>query len=386
MPAAKMGMGLRTALYCQIYQNLAQWRKGRGISMLYHYTSIDGFFSILNSKSLRLTRSGFLNDPSDCKVLTTLIRDYLHSPKAPAASKNLDGAVADIYKKAPLLDYIVFLQEKIPLYVFSLTKNSDTLGLWNYYGNGGIQFELAEDGIIEDFSGLLKSENDFLALAPVKYVGPGETLGDVILPAFESYRIDSKNRSHLFVKHKNELQRLGENPQLYATTSLELFIKTYMKGYLNTLTSLYTDGTITSSSGLEEIYKAVFHNTMALNRKMLWKKDLTLYILLLSSLIKSNTYEYEDEVRVVFFNTDLTPPYSQTVNYTIQSLQGQKYIKPYIDTGKTDLASMKSIVLSPLTRNLSLDNDLHMNIVGEYASSRLDRSIEVEISKHKVRW
>ena len=159
-----------------------------------------------------------------------------------------------------------------------------------------------------------------------------------------------------------------------------------MKGYLNTLTSLYTDGTITSSSGLEEIYKAVFHNTMALNRKMLWKKDLTLYILLLSSLIKSNTYEYEDEVRVVFFNTDLTPPYSQTVNYTIQSLQGQKYIKPYIDTGKTDLASMKSIVLSPLTRNLSLDNDLHMNIVGEYASSRLDRSIEVEISKHKVRW
>lgn len=355
--------------------------------MLYHYTSVDGFFSILNGKSLRLTRSGFLNDPSDCTVLTSLIHDYLDSEDALSVIHTFNHNVIQIYKNAKLLDYITFLQNKIPLYVFSLTKNSDTMGMWNYYGNGGIQFEFDnDDSIINDFSSLLKSENDFLALAPVKYVDPSKSLGEIILPTFESYRIDTKNISHLFAQHKDELHRLGENRQLYSTTSLKIFINSYIKGYLNTLASLYDDGTITLSSTPEEVYKAVFSNTMTLNRKMLWKKDLTLYILLLSSLIKSNTYEYENEVRIVFFNTDLTPPYSQQVHYTTQSLQGQRYIKPYIDTGTMDLASIKSIVLSPLTRNLSLDNNLYVHVLGEYAHSCLNRDIKVEISKHKIRW
>ncbi len=48
--------------------------------MIYHYTSIDGFHSIISNKKLRLTRSEFLNDPSDCKVLTTLIKAYLGQP------------------------------------------------------------------------------------------------------------------------------------------------------------------------------------------------------------------------------------------------------------------------------------------------------------------
>ena len=298
--------------------------------MLYHYTSIDGFFSILNNRSLHLTRSGFLNDPSDCRVLTTLISDYLNSKINTSFFTSFRHDVVNIYENAPLLNYITFLQDNIPLYVFSLTKNSDAMDMWNYYGNGGIQFEFAVDHIIEDFSTLLKSENDFLALAPVKYVDPSKTLSDIILPSFDSYRIDSKNTFDLFVKHKDELNRIGENTQLYRTTSLEIFTKTYLRGYLSTLESLYSDGKITLLNKPEEIYKAVFNNTMALNRKMLWKKDLTLYILLLSSLIKSNTYEYENEVRIVFFNTDLTPPRSQTVNYTTQLLQGQKYIKPYI--------------------------------------------------------
>ena len=44
--------------------------------MLAHYTSVDGFNGIVTSDTLRMTRSEFMNDPSDCKMLGTLIEQY----------------------------------------------------------------------------------------------------------------------------------------------------------------------------------------------------------------------------------------------------------------------------------------------------------------------
>ena len=35
---------------------------------------------------------------------------------------------------------------------------------------------------------------------------------------------------------------------------------------------------------------------------MLWKRDLSLFMILLSSLIKSNSYESENEIRIVYLN------------------------------------------------------------------------------------
>ena len=38
------------------------------IENLYHYTSVDGFKSIIENHYFRLSESSFLNDPDDCKL------------------------------------------------------------------------------------------------------------------------------------------------------------------------------------------------------------------------------------------------------------------------------------------------------------------------------
>ncbi len=294
--------------------------------------------------------------------------------------------VKAVYDIAPLDEYIAFLQNKIPLYVFSLTKNSDSMDMWNYYGNGGAQFIFSNGGLPEELACLLKTDDDHLSFASVHYVADSAKLEDISLPAFSSFRVSTKNKKDLFGENEKEQLRLGQTTQLYQTQSLKIFVDTYIRNYLKSIETLLGDGTITLSGSPEEIFTAIFDNTMALTRKMLWKKDLTLYMLILSALIKADTYSYEREQRVVYFETTLTPPRSCNVEYTVQSLQGQKYVKPYIETDELDLSSIESVVLSPLTKNLSLDTALYTQVLHEFLQSKLGRSIPVNISKHKIRW
>lgn len=354
--------------------------------MLYHYTSTDGFYSIINNQNFRLTRSEFLNDPSDCRVLSKLINEYLTAQDENIVKIAKTSGVDELYKKAPLCNYIVYLQSRIPLYVFSLTENSDAMDMWNYYGNGGAQLELSEKILHSELSRLLTTENNYIAFAPVKYVTEADNIENIVLPAFKNYLVATKNKSNLFEYNWQEQKRFGKGDPLYKTTSLKTFVDTYVKGYLKSIETLRNDKIIDSGNSADEIYKAIFENSMNLNRTMLWKKDLTLYMLILSALIKSSTYEYEKEVRVVYFETSLTPPYTQTVNYIVQSLQGQKYIKPYIDTGKLDLNCINSLILSPLTRNLSIDSLLYTSIVEDFVLTKLGHNVSVQISKHKIRW
>ncbi|MCD7715629.1 MAG: hypothetical protein LUI39_04145 [Lachnospiraceae bacterium] len=48
---------------------------------LYHYTSVKGFEGIINNNSIRMTKSDFLNDPSDCNLFITLVDKYIDSNK-----------------------------------------------------------------------------------------------------------------------------------------------------------------------------------------------------------------------------------------------------------------------------------------------------------------
>lgn len=354
--------------------------------MLYHYTSTAGFYSIINEQNVRLTRSEFLNDPSDCKVLSTLINDYLNRQEITLLKSAKVLSVDDLYKHASLGDYIAFLQCKIPLYVFSLTKNCDAMDMWNYYGHGGVQIALSEDTLHKELSRLLSTTNNYIAFAPVKYVTETDSIENIKLQPFKTYLVATKNKDDLFNSNWKEQIALGKDEQVYKTTSLKIFVDTFIKGYLWSLHSLKDDGKISLTQSKEEIFSAIHENTMGLNRTMLWKKDLTLYMLILSALLKKNTYEYENEVRVVHFETNLTPPYTRPVNYVVQSLQGQEYIKPYIDTGKLDLNSIDSLILSPLTRNLSLDSILYTDMLKEFILLKLHRQVHVQLSKHKIRW
>ena len=108
----------------------------------YHYTSVNGMESIYNHKYLRLTRSEFLNDPSDCKVLFTLIEKYLKYKQSDIVTQLNTPNLRQVYEKAPLIGYIEFLQKHIPLYVLSLTDNSDQAKIYKtLYGNVNTRHE-----------------------------------------------------------------------------------------------------------------------------------------------------------------------------------------------------------------------------------------------------
>lgn len=102
--------------------------------MLAHYTSVEGFNSIIGKDNLRLTRSEFMNDPSDSQVLGNVIKEYLETSRK--EHQLIDKSIEHIYEIASVMNYIEFVQKKIHLFYHSQIK----LMKWNF----GITTEMVE--------------------------------------------------------------------------------------------------------------------------------------------------------------------------------------------------------------------------------------------------
>lgn len=352
----------------------------------YHYTSVDGISAILQSQKLRLTRSEFLNDPDDCRVLFTLVRDYLNRKRA-GIEKQLDSSeLQQIHKNAPLIDYIEFLQKHIHLYVLSLTDNNDEMSMWNYYGSSGMQLHIEIEELTKEITKSFTSSNQYIALSPVYYIPtPDNTsVEDISFEPFYTFRLDNNAKSNIFYENSKRTGKDGHAHPLYQTTALSGFVDTYIKGYVKSLQHLLSERQISVTSTSEEIFRAVHNNTNILNNYLEFKKDLTLYLLVLSAFIKNDSYAYENEFRIVLFENSLTQ--SVNVDYAVQSMQSQKYIRPFMETKKVGVSFIRGITLSPLTRNLPIDDDLYCHIIREFAEKKTKAPSTVCYSKHRIRW
>lgn len=117
-----------------------------GNNIIYHYTSPEGLKSILESRSLRFTDYRFLNDKNEGLVINktncieTKIKDLLDKEK--------DDRIRIFLKKLQVLMSLQTSLEKEQIeknnsgdieenkynyYVFSLSKEKDSLPMWNYY-------------------------------------------------------------------------------------------------------------------------------------------------------------------------------------------------------------------------------------------------------------
>lgn len=98
----------------------------RGIEEpLYHYTSISNLKSILEDKEFWVTRSDFLNDPGEVIYfadLVTKIIDQLNLPKEWSHH---------LYENFRTYFPVAFQPR---FYILSLSRNKDSLAMWNYYG------------------------------------------------------------------------------------------------------------------------------------------------------------------------------------------------------------------------------------------------------------
>lgn len=369
------------------------------IENLYHYTSVDGFKSIIENHYFRLSESSFLNDPDDCKLFNDFLVKNINDPeffiettKMKALMNNKDN-ILEIYKKCSFEDYIKYLEKNIKLYVMSFSSKDDDLTMWNYYGKGGFSLKVSKDQLIQVMKNNLKENDEFFTISNVIYTKK-DTCDKI--PNFNSFHLYSKEYDDLL--KENENIRKEENKEdiknLFEKDNLETFIHIYYKGYLLSLDYLLKKKVISNEDDQEAICKAVFKNTKDFeikNINMLWKRDLSLFMILLSSLIKSNSYESENEIRVVYFKYDIENKENENINYYIRHTPFGNLLSPYISLkGSNEEFNdlIEKIIISPATKNLPVNIDMYKDTLKEYLllKNYNKASKSINYSKHNIRW
>lgn len=144
---------------------------------LYHYTSVNGFEGIIKNDSIIMTRSEFLNDPNDCRFFIELMKRYLNSCDEEALNEKFKSEkecvrarVDPIYAICSPIEYIQYVRKLIGLYVMSLSNEHDSMAMWNYYGNAGVELEFSKSELANSFKNTFISEKEFLIEANVIYV------------------------------------------------------------------------------------------------------------------------------------------------------------------------------------------------------------------------
>ena len=89
------------------------------VSNLYHYTSVQGFESIIKNQCLRMTRSDFMNDPRDCQVFFDIVERYIEKISVDEISYSLNlnrrELVLKTVKQYPASDFLRFIVDNIPI-------------------------------------------------------------------------------------------------------------------------------------------------------------------------------------------------------------------------------------------------------------------------------
>lgn len=374
---------------------------------LYHYTSMQGFESIIKNQSIRMTRSDFMNDPYDCKVFYKIVKKHIEEKMKDIEveyylrnvrnkSKKFPKDVNDLIKKYPLNKYLEFVYNHISLYIFSMTDCKDSLPMWNYYGNDGICFGVNEELFLKKFTQeICKQEFDFLAYTKVNYIDIDEKLKDLPLNSLtdiQLFKSSNDDKSSFYEKLLHENKKDDDN------IDLELFIESYIESYIVSINYLLREP-INENKSFEEFYEInsidKFYEKIFLeNRKLMTKEDMSfkslidIFMLILSAKYKPKTFENESETRVVFFNYNI--PQKVKEEYAAIKYDFGSFIKPFI---KCDFSSkdecplsdeIESIILSPAANRIPIDENTYKGIIRKFLKK--DDSFNVEISKHDIRW
>jgi hypothetical protein len=114
-------------------------------SKVYHYTSPEGLYAILEKQTLRFTDCQFLNDKSEAMyirkpLMKTLggLRDQLN----PGFRETIEELFNQNYETEPLNPSysewrIATPSENAGYYIFCLSEGKDLLNMWNYYVKNG---------------------------------------------------------------------------------------------------------------------------------------------------------------------------------------------------------------------------------------------------------
>ncbi|WP_269221881.1 DUF2971 domain-containing protein [Flavobacterium sp. IMCC34518] len=120
---------------------------------IFHYTSINGFISIIETQSLYCTNVNFLNDSKELKHGIELILKALEIVKNSENNDIIESTKNNIE-----------ILNKTEKYVTCFSKDGDSLSQWRAYGNDGKGISLGFD-----FSGLKNNFNKNLTGLHIEY-------------------------------------------------------------------------------------------------------------------------------------------------------------------------------------------------------------------------
>ncbi len=100
---------------------------------LYHYTNLNGLQGIIQSSEIWFSNLYFLNDSSEYQLGLNLIIKQLETYKEGFSVLRSTKYFIEALEKA-----IIFLRDKQPPYILSLTANDNLLSQWRGYTNNGV--------------------------------------------------------------------------------------------------------------------------------------------------------------------------------------------------------------------------------------------------------
>lgn len=234
-----------------------------------HYTNVEAFKEIISNNSIRMTRSDFLNDPTDCRLFITLVDQYIK--KHPeifqyaisfVANKN-KNEVEKVYKNGcDVVNYMEHIHKCVPLYVMSLTQTHDDMNMWNCYGQGGMELKFSIDELIKSLKETFTYDYDkqFLTEAPVIYADNKSKVEQIKVPPFKDFTLMNKGSDNVFEDHRKTMNASSSRygTQLYDTTELNIFIESYVRSHVETLEYLLENEKISEDMSAVQVFFGSF--------------------------------------------------------------------------------------------------------------------------------
>lgn len=358
---------------------------------LYHYTSMQGFESIIKNQTIRMTRSDFMNDPNDCCAFFNIVEKHIEKISYEKLSEGLNLSnkstkVLEIVKKYPPMDYLRFLVENIPIYVLSLTIEQDSLSMWNYYGKDGIQIIFGANNLLQIISEeLVKKEYDYIISTKVDYIDLNAEIKNIKVHSFNDFKVLNYSVSD------NKPIDYQHNIKHFTNENLEFFIESFVTSYINTVAY-----SLSKANNKIEFFKEVFErNRNIINTKadLKFKADIDLYMLILATHLKSDAFKYENETRIAYFNYDLENDNLKEENYSLSNYYFGTVMKPNIecksDSFKKNFFNMiNGVTLSPFTRKIPFDIDKYKRIICDFINKNGGnlKKESIKLSNLNIRW
>lgn len=361
-----------------------------------HYTSVESFFSIISTARIRLTRSEFLNDPTDTRISNIFISKFTKTHRqeidkmVQTIGGDQAGTMAKIYHQAPIERYLRFILNHVNIYVMALSRDIDAIPMWNYYGRGGMELSLDIAGFVQDLAASLAPDNPaFLGLTDVTYVNEQMDLANMNLPQrLGNFFLRTAKSRDIFGLHEAFLKQQGFDTSVFDLTNVGEYTEYFITSYIYSLRYLALKAQkITPEMAPDQIFRIVYNNDLYIKEKYAWKSDVLLFFIMLSAALKNDSYKFEREIRIVYFNPSLKANQQTSNKFDVKILQGQQYIRPYIELPIPHIAqNINQITLSPQTENLPIDHHAYLDVIKDFLQQNQFHEIKVGFSKRKIRW